>query len=141
MLAVAGSTVSSITVYDTQQLVAVYRGGHIRSLNPVPPPAQPSFSQALTLGLEALTPSPYIHTHTLSSTMGTTGGGYGAVGPGTMGTTGGYGTSTMGTTGYGATGPSGTGCDQSAPVTGIAFCDDRPGIFMYLCIDDFLLVS
>lgn len=34
LIAIAGATVSSIAVFDTQKLVAVYRGGQVQSLSP-----------------------------------------------------------------------------------------------------------
>ena len=114
LLAVAGATVSSITVYDTQQLIAVYRGGHIQNLAQqalhTGSRVQPLCSEGLSpsgLG-SAISPSsissPIMFTPNMGSSMG------------------GAGTST-GLDPFGQSKP----CDLSAAVTGVAFCDDRPG--------------
>ena len=101
---------SSIAVFDTQKLVAVYRGGQLRSLSPpvgrqVPVPvADWPESQNMDLTLNVHLPSsPDGVTSPLTPGSFRTGAGAGA----------------MGRSAYTAT-PS-----TSAPVSGIAFSDDR----------------
>ena len=108
----------SIAVFDTQKLVAVYRGGQLRSLSPlvgrqVPVPvADWPESQNMDLTLNVHLPSsPDGVTSPLTPGSFRTGAG--------AGTGAGTGAGAMGRSSYTAT-PS-----TSAPVSGIAFSDDR----------------
>ena len=118
LLAVAGSTVASIVVYDTQKLAAVYRGGQLAGSAPPPSTAMMSTSgqpNAFSLTQTAMARSTGTFASSLSSPFGTTAGsslGGGGVGDGA------------------ARGLSESLQQQqssTAPATGIAFCDDRPG--------------
>lgn len=119
LLAVAGGTVSSITVYDTQQLVAVYRGGQIQSL------AQQALrtgTEFQTLSSEGLAPSPSASPCSISSPMISTAN---------------TGASLGGTGAFSGVKLSRQSkpCDPSAILTGIAFCDDRPGGSLLITTD------
>ena len=119
LLAVAGGTVSSITVYDTQQLVALYRGGQIQSL------AQQVLhtGQGLqTLSSQGLSPSPSPSPGSMSSPMvssANTAASFGGIG------------AFNGVNSF----LQSKACDPSAILTGIAFCDDRPGGSLLITTD------
>jgi hypothetical protein len=134
LLAVAGATVSSIAVYDTQKLVAVYRGGRVQTLNVTltrPPLIPPNYT-----GTTGVTGSDWPETPQKDVTLGGSLLGasspYSPLTPAAIGTMGpGEGT---GVIGRGMT-SSTPGNDVSAPVTGIAFSEDVPGGFLLVTTD------
>ena len=119
LLAVAGSTVASIVVYDTQKLAAVYRGGQLAGS--APPPSTATMmstsgqSTAFSLAQTAMARSTGTFASSLASPFGMTAG------------------SSLGGGGIGDGAARGTSDNlqqqqsATAPATGIAFCDDRPG--------------
>jgi hypothetical protein len=107
LLAVAAATVSTIVVYDTKELTALYRGGHLASVTMANP------SQLLAASMAVKSPqgaSPF------SANVG-------AAGVDPMAAT--IGTLTVSPAAVG--GANSLGSSESAPVTGLAFCEDRPG--------------
>jgi WD40 repeat protein len=118
LLAVAGATVSTIVVYDTRDLIARYRGGQLASVTMTSP------SQVLAAATmqEA---SPAIMSQALSFTPSSTVDVLNSPAPVSTCTPTSASTSAALISSNNAAGPRGS--SELAPVTGLAFCDDRPG--------------
>jgi hypothetical protein len=122
--------VSSIAVYDTQKLVAVYRGGQVQTLNVTlnRPPSNYTGNTGCTEDDWPETPQKDVP---LGGSLLGASSPYSPLTPAAMGTMGpGTGTGVMGR-GMNSAPVN----DVSAPVTGIAFSEEVPGGFLLVTTD------